>query len=311
MDKKNILYVLLTIAAIIALILLPNYATGYIVGTFITLLFYLALSQSWIIISGYSGYTSLATAAFTGVGIYTFAWLWAKMPMVLAILMSGLFSVVLALIIGYPVLKVRGPYFVILSYGLSELIRNLVNTYETQFLVNTGWPISTGNYLTIYYGLLIVAIGASFTAFLVKRSRFGKGLFAIKDDEDAAETMGVPTTKLKILAFALSGLFPGFAGGIFAMYLTFVTNTNAFNFYFSLNPLLMALLGGSTTVIGPIIGASIFTVIIQTLWAAYPYHYYLIVAAILILIVAFLPGGLISLPQSIKWRLKNRASEKS
>ena len=282
-------------APILAILLtLPLYASGYYISLLITILMWVILAVSWIIFSGYTGYISLAVAAFFGIGAYMTVILWPALPFPLIIILGGLASMVFALLIGFPCLRIRGPYFIILTLGLSELVKYIFEMYEVRVtgVVGTlllGAPSSE----VFYYSLLVIAIITAATAHFVKNSKWGFALFSIKGNEEAAEAMGVDTTRYKLLAFGLSALFMGFVGAAMALRWTYIDPSVVFNPLLTFQVTIMAILGSVEDFRGPIIGATALTLISEAFGIRYPYHYMALLGITLILLIKFLPMGLL------------------
>ncbi len=279
---------------LIFLCLLPLTVSDYYVSLFLDLLMWIALTESWIILSGYTGYISLGHSAFYGLGAYLMAMAWTQIPYVLAIILAGLLCAVFAFVIGFPFLRVRGPYFVILTLSLTEFTKYLFINLEIKLGGTVGRILMmTPNLHTLYYSILVVAAMATATAYFVKNSRFGAGLFSIKEDEDAANALGINTSFYKWLAFGISASFPGMVGAILALRRSYIDPYTVFSLVVSFQVIVMAFLGGLEDVEGAIVGAVILTLISEALWARYPYTYMIILGIIVILIVKFMPLGLV------------------
>jgi branched-chain amino acid transport system permease protein len=265
------------------------------VSVVLDVLMWVALTESWIILSGYTGYISLGHSAFVGFGAYFMAMTWTTVPFVPAILMAGLLSSAFALSIGFAVFRVRGPYFVILTLGLTEFMLYVVINLEIKLGGTVGRLLmSTPSLSTLYYAMLVVGAAAVAAAYLVKNSRFGAGLFSIKEDEEAATALGVNATIYKWMAFGLSAFFPGAVGAIMALRHSYIDPYNAFDPMVSFQVIVMAFLGGMEEVEGAILGAVILTLISEALWANYPYYYMIMLGIIMILSVKFMPLGLVA-----------------
>ena len=291
-SKIRALTILIPILIILATI--PLYASGYYISVLITILMYAILAMSWIILSGYAGYISLAVAAFFGLGAYMTVLFWPVLPFPVLIIMGGLVSMIFALLIGFPCLRIRGPYFIILTLGLSELVKHVFEIYETHVRGMMG-TILMGAPATevFYYSLLVIAIITAVTAHVIKNSKFGLGLFSIKGDEEAAEAMGVNTTRYKLFAFAISALFMGFTGAVMALRWTYIDPSVAFNPLITFQVTIMAILGGWEDFRGPVLGAAILILISEAFGITYPYHYMVLLGITLILLIKFLPMGLL------------------
>jgi len=256
---------------------------------------WIALTESWIILSGYTGYISLGHAAFFGVGAYLMALLWKKLPFFAIVPLGGLSSMLLAFAIGFPCLRIRGPYFVILTLGLSEFTKYLFINWEVNVSGTVGRILLGAPSLhTFYYSMLVIAGLGVGVAWWIQNSRFGIGLRSIKEDEEAADSLGIPTSLFKWLAFGVSALFPGLVGSVMALRWTYIDPYTVFNPIVSFQIIVIAFLGGVTEVKGPILGAIILTFISEFLWAKYPYYYMIILGAILIVLVYFIPSGILA-----------------
>ena len=279
---------------LIFLCLWPLLASDYYVSVFLDLLMWIALTESWIILSGYTGYISLGHAAFYGLGAYLMAMTWTQIPYVFAVILAGMFSAGFAFAVGFPFLRVRGPYFVILTLGLTEITKYIFINLEIKLGGTVGRILMmTPGLHTLYYSILVVTVMATATAYFVKNSRFGTGLFSIKEDEDAASALGINTSFYKWLAFGISASFPGMVGAVLALRRSYIDPYTVFSPIVSFQVIVMAFLGGLEDVEGAIVGAVILTLISEALWARYPYTYMIILGTVVILIVKLMPLGLV------------------
>lgn len=281
-------------AVLACLGLWPLSVSDYYVSVLLDVLMWVALTESWIILSGYTGYISLGHSAFFGLGGYMMAMTFSQIPYPLGILLAGIASAAFAFAIGFPFLRVRGPYFVILTLGLTELTKHIFINLEIRLGGTVGRIIMGAPGLhTLYYLVLIVTVLATLTAYFVKNSRFGIGLFSIKEDEDAANALGINTSLYKWLAFGLSAFFPGMIGAILALRRSYIDPYTVFSLTVSFQVIVMAFLGGIEDIEGALVGAIILTLISEALWASYPYYYMIILGCIMILLVKFLPMGIV------------------
>ncbi len=303
------IYLVLLLIAIVALALVPQRVSAYNLTLILTILLTISLSTSWNIISGFTGYTSFGHAGFFGIGSYVGALLIFNevMPWIPAMIVAGLATALVALAIGYPALRLRGPYFAITMLGLSEIAR----------IVTTAWESLTrgglGVFLPImrdsapnYYAMLIVTVIAVVVSYFVGSSRFGLILRSIRDDEVAAQSMGLDTTRAKLAAFTLSSFFPGIAGAIYARHIGFIDPVTVFAVIWSIRAITTAILGGQGTFLGPIIGAVVLTLVSETVWASNPFLYQVIFGGLIVIVVLFLPGGLMELMQRFGWLPRSR-----
>jgi branched-chain amino acid transport system permease protein len=285
---------------------LPRFASAYAVVLLTSILMYIILTQSWVLFSGPTGYTSLAPAAFFGVGIYTAALVGLKLPLPVFIVAGGLASFCLALVVGALTLRLRGIYFAIFTFGLVQLIKNLLVWYEFSLTGTRGRFVVLVANNTIYYAMLAVLVLLLITAYLIRRSRYGLALQSIGENEEAAAHTGVNVTIVKVLTFAVSASFMGAAGAIMATKWTYVDPYMAFNPLRSFMPVLMAIFGGMGQFYGPVLGATVFAYLEETFLTKFPYYYMLLVGIILVITIVYLPGGLVGLVQKGRRAISRR-----
>jgi branched-chain amino acid transport system permease protein len=194
----------LALAAVTALCAaLPLTLSTYSLGIGLDLLMWIALAESWAMFSGLSGYVSLGHAVFYGVGAYVTVLLWQVLPLWLSVPLGGLAAALLALVLGWPCLRVRGPYFVILTLGISEFVKYVVVSAEAALGRNGRLLIGTPSLAVLFVAMLALAVLSMALLQIVRSSRLGAGLLAIREDEVAAEAIGVNATILKLTAFVL------------------------------------------------------------------------------------------------------------
>jgi branched-chain amino acid transport system permease protein len=280
-----------TAAALLA-IALPFVANGYFVGVGFTLLVWIALTESWFVISGMTGYISLGHVVFVGIGAYVAAMTWLVLPIWAILPLAGLTAAVLAVFVGYPCLRVRGPYFVILTFGLSELVKYIVVNIEAALAVSGRVLFGAPGVETLYLIALALAWASVIVALVVRESRFGAALRAIRDNEEAAETIGVAIGRFKAVAFVLSSIIPGMAGALLIMRSTYFDPLEIFNPQTSVLIVTMAVIGGSDRPFGPLLGVAFLVLLQELLWANLPQLYMIVVGMLLIAVVVWLPGGI-------------------
>lgn len=274
--------------------------------TSFTLLMYVGLASSLNILLGYTGYVSFGHIVFFGLGGYLGFYLvsvqeWSLYPAALA---GGIFCALVAALLGLAVLRLRGAYFALATIGVNEAARAFVNNFRP-FGGATGLSLDYSVYslyggamqaLWLSFGLVcFTAIAVVITSYLVKQSRFGLGLTAIREDEDAAMVMGVKAPRAKTSAYALSAFFPGIIGTIYFFKNGNVEPHDAFRLHMSIESLVMIMLGGQGTVLGPILGALAYerlrgyllvTPLFKSLHLA-------LSGAALLLIILFVPAGVV------------------
>jgi branched-chain amino acid transport system permease protein len=253
------------------------------------------LAESWNIIGGFTGYASFGSAGFFGVGAYTTGVLLTvgKLPFALALPAAGLAAMAFAALIGIAVLRLKGQYFAIATLGVTETTREVVYNLD---ITGGGSGLNlpmVQSPLPFFYLMLAILVLAVLVNLWISVSRFGYGLVAIREDEDAASAMGIPTARYKTLAFALSGGLAGLAGGVFAYWITFIDPGEVFKVSWTIRMIIMAVFGGAGTVLGPLLGAAVLASIFEGLSTHLETLAELCNGIIVILVVLFLPRGLL------------------
>ena len=262
-----------------------------------TVAMFVVLASAWNLIGGLTGYASFGNIAFFGLGAYATGALvgnlhWAFAP---ALLAAPLAAALFAAIIGLPLLRLRGHYFAVATLGVGVAVGEVVN--------NVG-PLgaSTGLFLPIvrsdllfFYLMLGAALLAVLTTWIILRTRFGYGLLAIRENEEAAAVIGVNTTFYKVAAFTIAAALTGLAGGIFAQWNSFINQENVFAVSDNVEMILMAVLGGAGTLLGPVAGAIVLELIIQTLagFGSAAVYSQIGLGILLAVCVIFIPRGVI------------------
>lgn len=296
-------------AVFAALAAAPFFLGTYGIGFLLGLVGYVTLASAWALFSGPTRYVSLATVAFFGIGAYTVAVLYETLPSWLVLVVAALIGLVVALLVGLSTLRLAGVYFVIFTFGLAELIRQLVTWYEVNI---TG---TLGRYLFVDYGpevvywkLLALCAVTLAIGYFIKRSRWGLALKMIGDDEVVAEHCGLPTARVKLALFAASSVIITLVGAIQAPRWTYIEPTIVFNPTISFLTLIMALLGGAGRLWGPVVGAVPLFLLFEWLSANFPDHYSIILGLLFIAIVFVLPNGVLGFFEDHWNRLRARRS---
>ena len=275
---------------------LPHYASDFVVSMALTCLMYATLSSSWGLFCGSTRYLSLATSAFFGIGAYTSALALEQMPWLAAIGLGAAIAAAVAVVMGAAVLHLRGTYFAVLTFGMTELIRHAITYWEKQVTGTVGRVLMVvPERDTIYLTVLGLAVLAVLTSLVVRRSRFGLAMAGIGADEQRAQTLGVNTRLVKIAGFALIAAFAGAVGAAMSVRWTYIDPHTVFNPFIGFQTVLIALIGGAATLWGPLIAAVVFSVLAETLRLQAPQIYMMSLGLLLILCVLYLPGGLASL----------------
>lgn len=281
-------------------LIVPEFFSTYYVTVAFTLCMWIALTQSWTILSGMAGYISLGHVVFYGIGGYIVAVAWRVLPIYVSIPLAGLATGLFALIIGYSVLRVRGPYFVILTFGIAELVKFILFYIEAAVGKPGRFMIGLPPIEQLYYIVLGLAVAATLLAWGVRRSKLGAGLIAIREDEEAAETFGVPVARYKVYAYVLSAIIPGMVGGLMGLRNTYMEVIHIFNPVVSFTIVTMAIIGGSDDARGPVYGALFLAVLYELLWSSMPQLYMIVLGALLIAFVLFAPNGIVGLTARLR-----------
>ncbi len=302
-SKKYFLPLLLFLILIL-LGTMPLYSTPYIVILFISVFMYMTLAVSWTAFCGPSNYISLATAAFFGVGVYTSAILQA-LPLPLVILIAGVASFLLGLLVGGITLRLRGMYFCILTFGLSELLRHAMIWYEVNITGTVGRWLPLLDHVTVYYYMLVIALVTFLTVYFMTRSKWGFALRSIGQAEEASAHIGINVTMVKIVAFAITCFFMGAAGAVMATRWSYIDPDLAFGSFLTFFVVMMVLVGGmGSTIYGPMLGAAAITIVSDMILAEFPRLAMFLFGVLLVVVILFLPDGLVGLVGLIRRRRK-------
>jgi branched-chain amino acid transport system permease protein len=239
---------------------MPWLLSGFHLALTLSAIMYAGLAVSWAMFCGATNYLSLATAAFFGLGAYVTAWGAGALPYGVAVATGGLVAAGFAALIGAAVLHLRGAYFAVITFGLGELVRHSITYYERLFEGTVGRIITQApETTTVYWTVLLVAALAVATALGVREHRLGLALRGIGSDEERAQTLGVNARRAKILAFAMSAFFAGALGAAMAVRWTYIDPPTVFNPFIGFQTVLIAMVGGAQTILGPIASAVVFS----------------------------------------------------
>jgi branched-chain amino acid transport system permease protein len=278
---------------------LPFVASGYHLALGISYLYFTVLATAWALFSGPTRYISLATVAFFGIGAYSVAVFGELLPWLLVLMLAALFGVAIALVVGLSTLRLSGIYFVIFTFGLSELIRQLVTWYEVNIFGSVGRYVFVEiTHEAIYWQLLVLTVLVFVAGWLIGRSRLGLALRVIGEDETVARHIGIDTTRAKLTLFAVSAFFMTVTGAVMAPRWTYIDPTIAFNPMLSFEVVIMALLGGAASLVGPVLGVVPLVILFDVLTAHFPNYFSILLGVVFILIVYVLPQGVIGLLRS-------------
>jgi branched-chain amino acid transport system permease protein len=296
----------LLLAGSLALAALPWLLSDFLLALALSCVMYAGLAVSWSMFCGATNYLSLATAAFFGLGAYVTAWGAGALPYGLAVVAGGLVAAAFAALVGAAVLHLRGAYFAVITFGLGELVRHSITYYEKAYEGTVGRIIAEApESTTVYWTVLAVAAAAVATALVVREHRLGLALRGIGSDEERAQTLGVNARRAKITAFALSAFFAGALGAAMAVRWTYIDPPTVFNPFIGFQTVLIAMVGGAQTILGPIASAVLFSLLTEFLRLQFPYLFLVILGLLLIVLVLYLPGGIASLFVRGRWRRGN------
>jgi branched-chain amino acid transport system permease protein len=272
----------------------------------ITILMYAALAGSLNFLLGYTGYVNFGHIVFWGMGAYVGFYTMSALgqPLYVAMVSGGLASGVLALVVGQAILRLRGAYFALATIGINEAARAFVANFgpfggptglSLNFKVYTAYGGALQALWIAYWAMFVLAIVVIILSFTIKTSKFGLGLMAIRENEDAAELMGVITPRAKVWAFVLSAIVPGMAGVIFFFKNGNIEPVDAFRLHTSIEIIVMVMLGGQGTVLGPLLGAAVYERLRGLLLVSplFKNIQLAVAGAALLLIVLFVPSGVI------------------
>lgn len=245
-------------------------STPFFVHLMIMVLMWTVLGASWNILGGYAGQVSFGHATFLGAGAYTTMLFYLKLGIApwFGIPVGGLVAALIALPVGFICFRLRGPYFALSTLAVAEIIRLVALNWESLtngpvgLLITTlppvtlfGGPINWESKTPFYYIIAILALAALLATYAMSRTRLGAYLLAIREDIDSAEAIGINTVQARVAALSLSAFFAGVAGGFYAMYLRYIDPDAVFPIALSVEMVFIAVVGGLTTVAGPLIGA--------------------------------------------------------
>lgn len=292
LQAENRIPVAIVAGAMGLLAIVPAFGSGYHLAVAIGILNNLVLATAWALFSGPTRYVSLATAAFFGIGAYTAAALGEALPWPAILAAAAGIGILIALVVGLSTLRLSGIYFVIFTFGLAELIRQLVTWWEVNVTRSVGRYIFLDVTQTgIFWQLFALACLVFLIGWWIGRSRLGLALRIIGDDELAARHCGIDTTRTKLLLFAVSAAFMTLAGAIMAPRWTYLDPSIAFNPVISFQALIMALLGGAHRLWGPLLGVLPLTLLFEVLGAQFPNAYSVVLGLVFMLIVYAVPNG--------------------
>lgn len=311
------------IIAAIAAITVPYFANIHIYSIAITVLIWTMFGHSWNLLGGYTGQVSFGHAMFLGIGAYTSMLIVNafNLDIAISLFLSGLLSGVISLIVGFLIFRLKGPYFALGTLAFAEIIhivgrnmKNVTNGGEGIMLMNRptflGLQIFTKQeyfYLALFLAVLITLL----ITFLM-RSKLGYSFIAVREDQDAAEAMGMNSTVIKSKALFISAFIAGLTGGFYGLYNKFIDPDMTMSVHMSVEMIFVTVLGGIGTIIGPFIGSTVLISMQEYLKSleflqAFPSLYLIVYGLLIMLVIVYLPGGLVEGLQKIRSLVRGRA----
>ncbi|EUB98100.1 ABC-type transporter, integral membrane subunit [Rhizobium sp. CF080] len=289
--------------AIIVAACLPWSAGAYNLTIGVTIAMYTVLATSWALFSGPTHYISLATAAFFGVGAYVTGIGIQHLPYWSLLPIAGIIGAVMAALVGLATLRLSGVYFVIFTLGLAEFVRQIITWSQNISGTKGIYVLTSINEADIYWQLLGLAALVWLIGWLIGRSRLGFALRIIGDDEAVAKHSGIDTARAKILLFMVPGAVAAITGAILAPRYVYLEPSLAFTPMLSFQVVIMALLGGTGRLWGPLVGVIPFTFLWETISASFPNQTTLLLGLCFLVIVYLLPKGFVGLIDALRNRL--------
>ncbi len=312
-DRKLNINIILIVAALIIFILLPNYISGYYTRILTAIFMYATIAQCINLMSGYMGYLPFGHVMFFGIGAYmSTITMKLGLPVFIAIPIACLSAIIVSIILGFPVLRLRGHYFAIATIGMNGAIMTVVQnaTDITGGARGTTFPIIMAPpevvYKYFYLAMLSLMVITSLVMYIVVNSKFGYGIRSIKANEEAANSMGINTTFTKVSTWAIAAMFTSIAGGLYGYWMSFIAPDEVFDLMFITNSIIMMLIGGAGTILGPILGAFIVETVSEVAWSGFMQYHLAALGIATIVIVFFVPKGVIG---TIADKIKNKRIE--
>lgn len=280
------------------LLLVPLSGETYMTTFVLIMLMYTVLALSYDILGGMMGYLNFAHCTFFGVGAYIFGILHVRgCPLPVCFVLPVVAVLVYAAAVSYPLFRIRGVYFALASLGLVKLIEQLALNLRDLTGGSAGLTASTGQPLFASYYMVVILVCLAFvTNRIILSSKFGLALASIREDEDVAASFGVNTYRFKTKALLISAAFAGGMGTIYMFYISYIVPESVFGLEMVFSPAIMAMLGGTGTLLGPIIGACFICVSQEILWTKIAYLHMAIYGLVFAAVGFFMPGGILREP---------------
>lgn len=300
MSKQKTIKAASMLGVSILLILLPFFVSGYWVRLFTHIFMYAVLAESTNILMGFTGLVPFGNVVFFGLGAYATAILMGHgVPFFAAMVIGAVVCFLFTLAIGHPILKMKGHYFAIATMGVSEALKQIVTNLDITGggsglnIAPLQLPKVEHVYLFFYFLMFLVLLVTVFVTSFISKSKMGYALRAIKANEDGARSIGVNAPLYKMLAWAMSAFFTGMTGGVFAYWMTYIDPPGVFDIVIAVKFVIMILVGGAGTILGPILGAFFIEFISEMVWSKFLVFHLTILGSIIVLVIIFMPKGFI------------------
>ena len=303
MEGKKKVFLILGMIAVLVLVTLPFSVEGYWIRVITSIFMYAIITAALNIIAGFAGYAAFGNIVFFGIGAYTTAMLMLRVGLYwwAGAIVGGVIAAIYAILLGIPILRLRGHYFAIATLGINRATEQIALDWGSftgggkgitlplpQMEINTFYAMI----YFIMFGLLVFTVLVNLG---ISKSRLGYALRAIRENEDAAEASGIFAPRCKIIAWAISAFITGLTGGVFAYWFSFIEPATVFDIMIAVKAFVMMMLGGAGTVLGPVFGAFLIELISETIWGQFLTLHMLILGIITVAIVILIPRGVMEL----------------
>ncbi len=295
-EKRQNILVVATIMGV--LIIFPFFVAEYWIRIFTGIFMYASLAQATNILMGFSGLVPFGNVVFFGMGAYLtgISMLSWGFPFFVGLMFGAVACSAFAILIGFPILRLKGHYFAIATMGISEAIKQIVtNVKITRGGMGLSLPLIPydvkTSYFFFYFLMFLAMVVISITAYWISKSRMGYALRAIMSNEEGGKSIGINTSYYKVLAWGISAFFTSIVGGIFAYWYAYIDPPSVFDIGIAVRFIIMLLLGGAGTIIGPFLGAFFIELLSETIWSQLLFLHLGVLGAIIVLVVIFMPKG--------------------
>ena len=286
------------VAVVLVLVLVPafGHVGDYLLTLMISFFVYVILSESWNLMGGYTGQFNLGVAAYFGAGVFCYSVMnAAHLPFIASMLGAAVVAMALAVVIGAPTLRLKGIYFAVGTLALAEATRVIIGNTHPLAVYVPGSSWANFSLLRAYYIGLAVVVVTMIVCYGVIASRLGFAAQAIRDEQDAASSIGVNPAKYKLIIFIISALLAGLAGVVFAYYRGTIIPSDQFTADWTFGAIVASCIGGLGTLLGPILGSIVFVILEEVLMRTVGQAHFIVMGVLFIVVIRFVPGGLVQI----------------